>query len=429
MTSTRRHQSCLSKIHRCAASAALPLAFVLVLAVAATPLAQAQTYSETVLYSFAGPPDGWYPNFYESMAMSSKGFYGTTVAGGTSTNCSGGCGTVFEVSSKGKETVLYSFQGTPDGWSPDAAVVRDAKGNLYGTTEYGGKSNNCGLGGCGTVFEVSSKGEYTLLYSFQQSDGQNPYGAVVRDAKGTLYGTTISGGTAGFGTVFELSPNGIVTVLHSFTGSPDGVAPLGGLIRDAKGNLYGTTEHGGTSTNCGEGCGTVFEVSSKGTETVLYSFQGTPDGQYPVTALLRDAKGNLYGGAVLGGADGNGTVFKVSRKGVETTLYSFTGGSDGSQPTSALLRDAKGNLYGATGHGGDSNCESPYGCGVAFELSSKGTETVLHTFTGPPDAAFPLGLVQDAKGNLYGVSGQGGTSTQCGNYPGGCGTVFKLTKK
>jgi uncharacterized repeat protein (TIGR03803 family) len=363
------------------------------------------------------------------MAMSPTKLYGTTAAGGTSTNCPGGCGTVFEVSTKGKETVLYSFQGAPDGSSPAAAVVRDAEGNLYGRTQDGGTSTNCGLGGCGTVLKVNTKGKETVLYSFQQTDGQNPYGAMVRDAKGNPYGTTIGGGTAGFGTVFKLNSERFVTVLHSFTGSPDGISPLGGLIRDAKGNLYGTTSHGGTSTNCGEGCGTVFKVSTKGKETVLYSFQGTPDGQYPTTALLRDAKGNLYGGAVAGGVNGDGTVFKVSRKGVETTLYNFTGSPDGTQPGSALLRDAKGNLYGTAGHGGDSNCEAPYGCGIVFELSSNGTETVLYTFTGPPDAALPLGLVQDAKGDLYGASTQGGTSTECGNYPGGCGTVFKLTKK
>ena len=210
------------------------------------------------------------------------------------------------MSSKGKENVLYNFGGIPDGANPCAGLIMDAKGNLYGTTENGG-----GVG-LGVVFKVSSKGKETVLYSFPGgTDGGNPCAGLIMDAKGNLYGTTSAGGASSWGVVFKLAPSGNrgwkETVLYSFTGGTDGGGPRAALIMDAKGNLYGTTAFGGASAN-----GVVFKVNSQGEESVLYSFTGEPDGANPSSALIMDAKGNLYGTTENGGASNDGTVFKLT---------------------------------------------------------------------------------------------------------------------
>ncbi len=330
------------------------------------------------------------------------------------------------------ETVLYSFcsaTNCPDGAYPYSDLVRDASGNLYGTT------GNGGAFGYGTVFElVNSSGTYTekVLHSFagpvaggSGADGANPNGGLVMDSTGNLFGTTVSGGASGRGTVFELvNSSGSYTeeVLYSFGGSGDGVSPYAGLVIDASGNLYGTTISGGAFAN-----GTVFElVYSSGTytERVLYSFGVTPDGVDPQAGLALDASGNLYGTTYGGGAFSHGTVFELvnsSGNYTEKVLYNFTGTSgDGANPLAGLVIDASGNLYGTTVAGG-SGCFA--GCGTAFELvnfSGTYTEKVLHTFGGgTADAGQPqASLVMDASGNLYGTTYGGGTS--------GLGTVFEL---
>jgi len=269
--------------------------------------------------------------------------------------------------------VLHSFAGHPgDGANPEAGLVRDAQGNLYGTTLTGGSGGPelcSGVGGCGTVFKLDTTSKETVLYSFTGvPDGEEPDAGLVRDAQGNLYGTTYNGGASNLGTVFELDTTGKETVLHSFTGTGgDGSEPYGGLVLDAQGNLYGTTSFGGAS-----GDGTVFELDTAGKETVLYSFTGTGgDGAYP-SGLVRDAQGNLYGTTYGGGASGFGTVFKLDTAGKETVLYSFTGtGGDGAYPSGLvrLVRDAQGNLYGTTYEGGDLACDAPYGCGTVFKLT------------------------------------------------------------
>jgi uncharacterized repeat protein (TIGR03803 family) len=189
-----------------------------------------------------------------------------------------------------------------------------------------------------------------------------PYGGLVLDSKGNLYGTTYRGGVSGYGTVFEVTPDGRETVLYSFTGGTDGSYPAAGLAPDDEGNLYGTTTGGGN------GYGTVFKVSKTGVERVLHSFTGGADGYYPVATLVRDAKGSLYGTTVFGGTHGDGTVFKVTKAGVESVLYSFTGGADGNQPDAGVVFDKQGNLLGTTVNGGIANSNCPDGCGVVFEL-------------------------------------------------------------
>ena len=382
-----------------AGSIALAVAIVLVPAVVGTKSAEAQTYKEKVLYSFRGKADGRFP--YAGLVRDAAGnLYGTTYQGGAY-----GLGTVFKLSKTGKKTVLHSFARTGgDGANPEAGLVRDAAGNLYGTTPYGGAS------GYGTVFMLDTTGKETVLYSFTGTggDGAEPlFGYLVRDAAGNLYGTTEGGGASGYGTVFMLDETGNETVLYSFTGTGgDGTEPAAGLVRDAAGNLYGTTKSGGASGYYG----TVFMLDTTGKETVLHSFDGS-DGADPLAGLVRDAAGNLYGTTNSG--DGYGTVFMLDETGKETVLHSFKRPSrEGAYPF-GLVRDAKGNLYGTTFEGGAS------GLGTVFMLDKTGKETVLHRFAGS-DGAYPdAGLVRDAKGNLYGTTSIGGAYED--------GTMFELT--
>lgn len=374
---------------------------------------------EKVLYSFTSS-DGSVP--YPALIFDAKGnLYGTTLVGGAS-----GAGTVFELTpSNGKwtEKVLYSFNGQ-DGAEPVASLIFDAKGNLYGTTSGGGAN------GAGTVFELtSSKGTWTekMLYSFNGQDGAEPEGGVIFDAKGNLYGTTTQGGTYDDGTVFELTPsNGKWTekVLHSFNpNGRDALFPEAAVISDSKGNLYGTTYGGGTY-----GAGAVFELTpgSKDTWTakVLHSFNfNGKDGIVSEAPLIFDAKGNLYGTTTAGGTYDEGTVFELTPsngKWTEKVLHSFNHNSGGSVLFAGLTFDAKGNLYGSTYAGG------AYSYGTVFELmpgtGGKWTEQVLHSFD--PSTGDGLlstaGVAFDKKGNLYGTTYEGGAS--------GNGIVFEISQ-
>jgi uncharacterized repeat protein (TIGR03803 family) len=392
---------------KCIGPKFLLFATVLVWLVATPQPAQAQTLKS--LYSFTGGADGANPYFGDLVLDAKGNLYGTTFAGGAAP----GLGVVFEVNPAGTEKVLFTFNSA-DGCSPYAGLVRDATGTLYGTT------GSCGAYGYGTVFEVTKQGTGTALYSFTGgADGGQPIAGLIRDTGGNLYGTTNEGGAVGCfglgcGTVFEVTPAGNETVLHAFTGGADGENPVAGLVRDAKGNLYGTTGQGGAQC-----CGTVFEVTPSDTETILFSFNYT-DGSGPgPNRLVTDAEGNFYGTTSVGGASGNGTVFELTRKGTETVLYSFTGAADGFAPYGGVIRDAKGNLYGTTFQGAGIGCNDA-GCGTVYELTSAGKFTVLHTFTGGADGGNPAaGLVMDKGGNLYGTTYGGG--------PHGHGTVFKLT--
>jgi uncharacterized repeat protein (TIGR03803 family) len=305
-------------------------------------------------------------------------------------------------------TTLYNFTGSSDGASPYGSLVRDSTGNLYGTTEAGGV-------GFGVVFKLSKNGKETVLYTFTGgSDGANPFVGLVRDTAGNLYGTTANGGASGYGTVFKVSKNGKETVLYSFMAGTDGCYPYGGLLRDNAGNLYGTTEVCGAS-----GVGTVFKVSKSGKETILHSFAGPPDGEFPsFTSLLMDTTGNLYGVAEQGGTYNQGVAYKLSKGGKFTVLYSFAGGtSDGCNVFGTPAMDNEGNLYGTANACGSSHV------GIVWKVNTKGKETVLHTFSGgASDGAEPIaGLIMDAKGNLYGDTYQGGTAN--------LGTAYKLNKK
>ena len=323
------------------------------------------------------------------------------------------------------DTTIYNFQGSPDGSVPQAHLIRDSSGNLYGTTAFGGSA------GFGTVFKIDSKGNRTILYNFLGgSDGANPAAALIRDSSGNFYGTTMSGGIVGGGngTVFKLDPTGKETVLYSFKGTTDGAIPLTSVARDGSGNLYGATSAAG-NTNCHSilnsaetGCGTIFKLSTSGTLKVLHAFAPGTDGRSPFGDLIGDSAGNLYGTTYDGGSHGYGCVFKL-KSGVLTILYSFNFGvgTDGARPVGGLVRDASGNLYGTTRFGGffnNSTCQG-FGCGTVFRLDSSGSETVLYAFTGNPDGSDPhAGLVMDSSSNLYGTTRTGGAN--------GKGTVFRL---
>lgn len=297
------------------------------------------TGAETVLHAFAGGSDGTSPDA-PPITDRHGDLYGTTYYGGTSN-----AGTVYKVVG-GTESVLYSFSGGSDGANPVASLIMDKAGNLYGATPYGGTN------GLGVVFELTPEGVETVLHTFDNTDGAFPYASLIRDKAGNLYGTASGGGANGQGAVFKLAPDGTETVLYSFAGGSDGTIPNSSLTFDKAGNLYGTTYEGGTGS-CASGCGTVFKLAPDGSETVVHSFAGgTGDGAYPYAGVTLDAAGNLYSTAYEGGADGLGIVFQLTPGGTETLLHSFSGGSDGANPNSNLMANRRGVLFGTAATGG-----------------------------------------------------------------------------
>jgi uncharacterized repeat protein (TIGR03803 family) len=383
----------------------------------------------STLHSFTGPPgDGARP--WSSLVADKAGnLYGTTNLGGSTDQCRGykpvGCGTVFKLAPDGSDTVLHAFSGQPDGAYPLAGLVADGSGNLYGTTTIGGTANK------GAVFRVAPDGTESVLYSFAGKHGEYPEAVLIVDGSGNLYGTTAFGGDpdcpervepSGCGVVFKIAPDGTETVLHAFADAAEGNEPLGGLVMDPSGSLYGMTQLGGS------GYGNIYEITSDGSEAVLYTFQGMPDGARPAGELIIDGAGNLYGTTGFGGNScqhaiyGCGTVFKLQPNGNETVLYAFNEGCcDGIVPAAALVADANNDLYGTTLFGGDPACN----CGAVFKLAPDNTETVLHAFRcgkGEEPGASLLLL----KGDLYGTTFAGNF---CGKGQGHrWGSVFELEK-
>lgn len=313
-------------------------------------------------------------------------------------------------------TVLHTFNGT-DGIFPNAPLLRDASGTLYGTTSSGG------VAGDGTVFKLDRSGNFTTLYQFTGPDGMWPGGALILDSAGSLYGTTELGGANNGGVVFKVDSAGNETTLYTFGASAtDGRQPLSGLIRDASGNLYGTTEVGGTG-----GAGTLFKLDGAGAETILHNFVGSsPDGQYPSGNMVL-VQNRFYGTTSFGGASDMGTAFVVTTSGKEEVLFSF-GGTTGESAYGGLVRGAGGYLYGASEFGGDLTCNAvSSGCGTVYKLDTKGNQTVLYSFLGVPDGDAPVDrLVSDQSGNLYGVTMYGGTGGCHPSPAKGCGIIFMI---
>lgn len=386
-----------------------------VLGFAAMGLAvQAQTYTFSTLHSFKN--DGTDPQFPEaSLIVDAAGsLYGTSSGGGTNhIECGSGCGTVFKLSKTGVLSVLHYFVNAPDGEIPQTSLFRDSEGNLYGTTIDGG------TGGCGTVFKITPSHVESVLYNFVcGSDGGQPSSVIV-DAAGNIYGTSKTNNLDGL--VFKIDPSHILTVLHAFcsrTACADGQDPEAGVVRDAAGNLYGTTFHGGPDLSP---TGVAFKLTANGSETILHAFGfRLGDGFNPAQNLIQDNKGNLYGVTPNGGAhDPNfetglgGTLFKQAEAGgPETVLYSFCGlpnCRDGNFPVGPVAMDASGSFYGTTR-------SSAHG-GTVWRVNPQGRETVLHYF--PPNVEINSGVVIDSAGNLYGTTFNGGSA--------GLGSVYKLT--
>jgi uncharacterized repeat protein (TIGR03803 family) len=366
-----------------------------------------------VLYTFQGTTDGATPD--GGLALDSAGnLYG--VAGGGGKDCNGhGCGVVFEVTWRGREKVLYAFSGGDDGSYPQGGVVRDEDGDIFGTATTGG------AGSGGVVFEISRYGREKVLYAFaNRGDGGAPETGVIRDRDGALYGTTELFGRFGCGTIFRIGPNGSETTLYTFTGRDDGFFPSG-LARDKAGNLYGTTLDGGA-----HGGGTVFRLSPGGVFTVLHGFGGSGDGLQPAAGVIVGRDGSLYGTTDEGGALGGGTVFKIAPDGAETVLHSFGGGSYAWYPN-GLIEDRRGNLYGTTQYGGGSQCFGN-GCGSVFKLAPDGEATVLYAFANQGDGERPYaGVIEDGAGDLYGAASRGGAG-DCAGKGMGCGVVFEIQK-
>lgn len=309
---------------------------------------------------------------------------------------------------------IYSFNQYPDGGFPWGTPILDTAGNVYGTT-YGGGIIDGGLcenKGCGVIYKVATNGNETPLYTFNgKPDGQFPVAGVVTDAAGNFYGTTAYGGANGYGTVFTVNAAGVETILQSFTGGADGGIPNGGVVRDKSGNLYGTTFTGGST-----GLGTVYKVTASGAFSTVYTFADVAHGSHPNATLTLDPSGNLYGTTQYGGASNRGAVFSLDPgSGTESVLYSFTGMPDGAYPQGQLaLRGDE--LYGTTTEGGSSNN------GTVFKLTTGGAESIVHNFGGSPDGSYPTaGVTIDKAGNVYGTTFAGGS-----NGSPGAGLVYKI---
>ncbi|HEY1658297.1 MAG TPA: choice-of-anchor tandem repeat GloVer-containing protein [Candidatus Sulfotelmatobacter sp.] len=367
---------------------------------------QAQSFS--VIRSFADN-DGTGP--LAGLAMDAKeNLYGTASSGGVY-----GDGVVFKASRNGAEMVLHSFGHGDDGSTPESSVIFDATGNLYGTTFVGGAFSS------GTVFKISAKGTEAVLYSFGGvADGANPIAGLAMDKAGNLYGTTSAGGTFNAGTVFKVSPTGKHTVIYNFgQGVDDGSTPVAGITLDSEGNLYGTTSVGGVA-----GYGTVFELkpsASAWKETILHQFELQNDGGTPYAGLIFDQSGNLYGAATQGGdgSGGGGTVFELTPSGGRWSfkvLYGLAGWNISGTFRDLLLDSTTGIIYATT------HCDGLDDAGTVYALTPSSGSWIynqLYTFTGGADGLYSFSnLVIDKSGYLYGTTFQGGAN--------GFGVIFRI---
>ncbi len=294
--------------------------------------------------------DGSYPYAGFVLATNSE-FYGTTSGGGAHKD-----GTVFELTPAGKVSTLHSFDGS-DGANPWAALVQATNGDLYGTTSMGGSK------GYGTIFKIAPNGTFTSLHSFVISDGYYPYGTLIQATNGDLYGSTYAGGKGGYGTIFKITPGGTLTTLHNFA-LTDGGYLHGALVQATDGDFYGTTYGGGPKGNAG----TIFKMTPAGDVTTIYVFcsqTGCIDGENPTGGLVQATDGNFYGTTAGGGTHGLGTIFEITSKGGETVLHNFDG-SDGETPYGTLVQATDGSFYGTTFYGGP----KPGGNGTVYRLST-----------------------------------------------------------
>ena len=377
---------------------------------AAASLASAQT-TFTSLLSFEGT-NGANPHYVYLVQGTDGNLYGTTYVS------TGSGGTVFKITTKGVLTTIYTFcpdgESCVDGAQPEAGLVLATNGDFYGTAANGGANS------FGTVFQVTSAGKLTALHSFDSTDGASPEVALIQATNGKLYGTTSIGGSSDVGTIFDITTAGTFTSLLDFTGT-NGDYPDGKLVQGTDGNFYGTTEE------VSSGSGTVFKMTAAGKLTTLHKFTGSgSDGAGPTSALFQASNGDFYGTTQAGGTHGDGTVFQITSAGKLTTLYSFcakTDCTDGANPSAGLIQATDGNLYGTTFSGGSNETPCNGGCGTIFRITTAGAFTTLYNFcskSGCADGSQPQeGLVQHTNGTLYGTTYYGGTD--------GLGTVYSLS--
>ena len=376
------------------------LAWLVLGLLASSAVSRAQTFgSVSSLHYFTGGDGG---NPVAGLIPGPGGnFYGTT----SGIDTPAGYGTVFAVTPAGILTTLYSFTGGTDGGNPNGNLILGSDGNFYGTTS--GENTT----GYGTIFQITPAGVLTTLYTFTGgTDGGNPDAGLIEGPAGNFYGTTSGDNTTGYGTIFEITPAGALTTLYTFTGGTDGGNPEGNLVPGPNGNFYGTTSGNYTPT----GYGTIFEITPAGALTTLYSFTGGTDGGNLQASLTLGVNGNFYGTSGGENTSGYGTVFEVTPAGVLTTLYSFTGGIDGDAPDASLILGSNGNFYGTT----SGDISGNYG--TVFALTPAGVLSTLYGFSGLSDGGEPEGsLIQAGDGSFYGT-----TFTTDGG--GGYGTVFQL---
>jgi uncharacterized repeat protein (TIGR03803 family) len=414
--------------------------------VAAGIASPAQTF--TSLVTFANTNGS---NPADSLVQGVDGnLYGTTTGGGIGLY-GDGWGTVLKVTTAGNLTTLYNFctlSTCPDGQFPVPGLTLGADGNFYGATTYGEDSGLCGS--CGTIFKITPAGALTTIHDFclqyHCSDGENPLGTLTQGVNGLFYGTTSFGAdNANAGTIFAVTSAGNFTTLYDFCSQAncaDGWDPQSALVQGTDGNLYGTAIGGGLQNCSTLGCGTIFKISSAGKFTTLYEFCSLggrtpcPDGANPAGSLVQGADGNFYGTTSNTGDFVGGTVFKITPSGVLTTLYAFCSQAncaDGSSPQGVLIQATDGNFYGTTKNGGFPGCLSDtqaLGCGTIFRITPAGELTTLYRFChqkGCPDGEFPeSGLLQATDGNFYGTTESGGMAN-CPFTGDECGTIYRLS--
>jgi uncharacterized repeat protein (TIGR03803 family) len=404
------------------------VACVVLLLCAAAVAASAQTF--TTIAAFDGT-NGSEPSSGFLVQGFDGNLYGTTVYGaaGDGSFCElTGCGAAFQITTGGLLTPIYTFCALPscaDGGEPPSGLTQATDGNLYGGTFLGG-TNAC----CGTAFRLMPNGTLTTLYDFCECTAGARPNVLTEGADGSFYGTAIADGGGdqsecpfGCGAIFKLTPEGALTPIYSFCSLPDcadGDYPLGGLIQSGNGTFYGTTYVGGA-----HGEGTVFKITRSGTLTTLYSFCSQLndrgwciDGALPAGSLTRAENGDFYGTTYFGGMKDYGTVFKINAQGDLETLYSFNKTDDGAYPLAGLVQATDGILYGTTSAGGNDTCMNGFGCGTIFKVSAGGTLNTLHIFAGTDGETPEAGLTQATDGNLYGSTTYGG---------GGSGSIFRLS--
>lgn len=325
--------------------------------------------------------------------------YGMTSAGGTYNS-----GTIFKMTPAGAITIIKQFNSAIDGASPHGELIKGTDGNFYGMTSAGGTNTY------GTIFKLTPSGTYTVLRHLSYaSDGSNPRGHLVQAQDGNFYGITRGGGANGFGTIFKITPSGTYTVLRSFNGTTDGGSSYSSLTMGTDGNLYGITYSGGTFN-----LGTIFKITTGGTFTVLRSFNGTTDGGNSQSDLTLATDGNFYGTCYSGGTTGNGTIFKITPSGTYTVLKNLASTTDGATPYGNLFQNSDGVLFGMNRGGGANNN------GTAFKITTAGVYTVLHSFVSATEGSTPNGgFVKGDDGDFYGMTSYGGVNVG--------GTAFKMT--